>query len=495
MNNLAQLIATAARDNPSAPFGTFQQSDRLDRVVERAAVVGEALRLKGLGRGDRVAIIGTNCASFVVTWMAAQGLGVQTVLINPGYPDAFLATMLADIAPAAILWVARAPGPVVQEPIVELDATEAWNGDIVVLSEGGGRRAAPRESGESCAYDEIAAYLHTSGTSGNPKFCALSHGYFLRLGRYFADVMAFTRRDVVFNPLPLFHINPIGNGVVGALTGRSGFLSTERFAAADFWPQVKTHGVTALILHGPPANLLKAKTTAADAQGHQVRIGFACDPGFLTQFDVPLGVGGYGSTEAGGYCHNWTFRPEDTDAPPEGATHLAGQPRYDLDWTLSPEGEIRVRGKAPQVLFSGYARHGEIVPALDPDGWFDTGDRGRLDAYGNLVFIERLSESIRVNAEYVPIDFVEDRLKAAASLGEFALWRLDSPSRGHEAVVYTVSPKVDLEEVRAVCADLPRYMRPTQVIQIASIPRDTGVGKVQRRRLGDEPVLSVEALT
>lgn len=494
MANLAQLITSAARDNPAAIFGTFQQNDRLDRVLERATSVAESLRQQGLRRGDIIAIIGTNCASYIVTWTAAQLLGIQTALINPAYPDEFLGTMLDDIAPKAIVWVARNPGSVIDRSLCQIDASTAWEGRIEVLA-GGEGNVARSESGADCAYEEIAAYLHTSGTSGNPKFCALSHGYFLRLGRYFADVMSFTRHDVVLNPLPLFHINPTGNGVVGALTGRSGFLSTERFSAPEFWPMVKQHGVTALILHAPPVSLLKAKTSAEEARGHHVRIGFSCEPGFLRQFGVPLGVGGYGSTEAGGYCHSWMFRPDDTDLPPEGALHLSGQPRYDLEWKLAEDGEILVRGKAPQVLFSGYAKRGEVASALDAGGWFHTGDRGRLDDYGNLIFIERMSESIRVNAEYVPIDFVEDRLKRVSSLQDFALWRLPSPSRGHEPVIYTVAQDVKIEEVQAAIADLPRYMHPTKIISIPAIPRDAGVGKIQRRLLGEQPVLVVEPLS
>ncbi len=494
--NLATLVATAAREQPDAPFGTFQQSDTLAATLERARAVAARMKAAGLGRGAVLAVIGTNCSAYIVTWMAAQLLGVQTAQINPSYPDEFLAQMLDDLSPDAIVWIARAPGSLAERPLPQFDASGAWEGALTRLGDGPRPpvRAPGGGGGAECAPDEIAAYLHTSGTSGNPKFCALSHGYFLRLGRYFADVMGFTRHDVVVNPLPLFHINPIGNGVVGALTGRAGFLSTERFVAANFWRDVKAHGATALILHGPPASLLRAKTTADDARGHKVRVGFSCTPPFLEQFDVPMGIGGYGSTEAGGYCHSWTFRPGDTGLPPEGALHQAGQPRHDLACRISDEGEILVRAKAPHVLFSGYRRGGAVESALDTEGWFHTGDRGRLDAGGNLVFIERLSESIRVNAEYVPIDFVEERLRPVASLGDFALWRVPSESRGHEAVVYTAAAGADADAVRSATADLPRYMRPTQLIQIAAIPRDAGVGKIQRRLLDAQHRLAVKPL-
>ena len=494
MVNLAQLIRTAASDNPDARFGSFEQQDRLEGVLRRAEKTAENLQAAGLGRGDIVAIIGTNSASYIVAWMACQLSGIQTALINPGYPDAFLSTMLDDIAPRAILWVSREPGSILDRALPQFDVSHAWAGEIETLREA---RASPANDcdGADCEEAEIAAYLHTSGTSGNPKFCALSHGYFLQLGRYFSDVMAFTKYDTVFNPLPLFHINPMGNGVVGALSGSAGFLTTEKFTTDAFWPAVKRHDVTALILHAPPVSMLMARTTDDDARGHSVRVGFACTPPFLRKFGVPLGVGGYGSTEAGGFCHSWKFRPGDTDFPDEGALHLAGQSRHDLDWKIGDGGEILVREKVPNVLLSGYARQGEIAPASGADGWFHTGDRGRLDATGNLIFIERISESIRVNAEYVPIDFVEGRLKGVPSLDDFALWRLDSTTRGHEPVIYTVSNTVVQDDVRAAIADLPRYMHPVKVIRIAEIPRDSGVGKVRRRLLAEQPVLDVQALS
>lgn len=499
VSNIAQLIAAAARTNPGAAFGTFQQHDSLERVLDRAHGIADGLRSAGLKRGDIAAVIGSNCAAYLVTFLAAQLLGVQTALINPAYPDEFLGDMLDDLMPGALIWIARAPGSLAGRNLLQIDATGAWEGQVVTLQDrpanGAGSAAAvlPAGSGADCTEADIAAYVHTSGTTGNPKFCALSHGYLLRLGRYFADTLSLSRHDVVVNPLPLFHINPIGNSVIGALTASAAFLSAEKFSVAEFWPQVKQHRASVLVLHGPPASMLKTRTTREDARGHGVRIGFFCDPAFLAQFDIPIGVGGYGSTEAGGYCHSWTFRAGDQDLPPEGAMHLSGQPRPDLECRLEDD-QILVRGKHPQVLFSGYAKGGKIDPHLDAEGWFHTGDRGRFDRDGNLIFIERSSESIRVNAEYVPIDFVEERLRRAVSLKEFALWRVDSASRGHEAVVYTTAPDADLDEVRRAVADLPRYMHPTQVICIETIPRDVGVGKVQRRLLGAQAVLHATPL-
>jgi acyl-CoA synthetase (AMP-forming)/AMP-acid ligase II len=496
VNNIAQLIEHRVRSHPHATWGAFTACDRLDRVVERAHAVAAAFTAAGLRRGDLVAVLGTNCASYMVVWLAVQLAGLRAAMVNPGYPDEFLSSMLDDIAPSAIIWVARPPASLIEREVLHLDATGAWDGKLETLRASERFEGRPDNgAGADCAREDIAFYVHTSGTSGKPKFCALSHEYFFRLGRYFADCMSLSDQDTLLAPLPLFHINPM-YGLIGGLTTGSSTLTMDRFSAPDFWPGVKSHGVTVLLLHGPPAGLLKAKTTSDDARGHKVRISFFSDPAFLRQFGIPIGVGGYGSTEAGGYCHHWKFRPDDEASmfPPEGPTHQSGPSRYELEWKLGDEDEIWVRERAPGVMFSGYVRGGGLDPCRDADGWFHTGDRGRYDAYGNLIFVERASESIRVNAEYVPIDFVEERLRKVPSLGEFALWRVPCPKRGHEAVIYTTASDVDVGEVKATVADLPKYMHPTRLLRIQAIPRDAGVGKTQRRLLGDQVVLDTVSL-
>ena len=105
---------------------------------------------------------------------------------------------------------------------------------------------------------------------------------------------------------------------------------------------------------------------------------------------------------------------------------------------------------------------------------------------GNLVFIERLSEAIRVNGEYVPIDYVErqagDRGRALRVRDLEPARRDQRPARG----VFVTDPGFDLARTTAVIGTLPKIMRPVEIMRIAALPRDTGVNKVQRRRLAGE---------
>ncbi|HEV7722211.1 MAG TPA: AMP-binding protein, partial [Iamia sp.] len=322
-----------------------------------------------------------------------------------------------------------------------------------------------------------------------------SHEYFLRLGRFIADTMGIHGDDTVLAPLPLFHINPLGYGVIGGLTAGAGVLSMPRFSASGFWPDVVASGASVLVLHAPPVEILKRASGPADAEGHRVRVVFFADGEFLDTFGIPLGVSAYGSTEAGGLCHTWTWRRGDVAVDlPEGMSRYGGRSRPEVQWAVDPvNGEILLRADRPHVLFEGYLRGGRVDPALDDEGWFATGDIGRVDAAGNLVFIERAAESIRVKGEYVPIGFVEDHL---SSLGfdDLAIWRADSDLVDHEVTLYVVCDALDVDALRAASLSLPAFMRPAVVLRVDAIPRDDGVGKVRRRQLDTCTVLERIAL-
>jgi acyl-CoA synthetase (AMP-forming)/AMP-acid ligase II len=305
--------------------------------------------------------------------------------------------------------------------------------------------------------------------------------------------MCITDKDTVFAPLPLFHINPLGYGVIGGLLAGANILVAERFSATTFWESVKANGVTALILHSPPIEILKRRTTSLSATGHDVRVAFAADPSFLEMFNIPLGVSAYGSTEAGGLSHMWKWRQEDQAAVSEGATHYAGVGRYDMSWRVAENGEILVRDRGGRALFAGYRRSGSLEVARDGEGWFHSGDMGRVDVWGNLVFIERLSESVRVKGEYVPLTFVEEKLSSVSGLGDFALWRQPDPVAGHEVVLYVAGP-VPTAGIKEVSQRLPAFMRPVRAFRVAEIPRDSGVGKVRRRLLEELVPLEVVEL-
>lgn len=491
MSNIAELVVGAAEASPDACFGTVEEPLSLSVAIQTAARLSLHMHETGYKRGARWALIGHNSTQYMLTWMAAQLAGVELALLNPEYPDELLASMLDDLQPQVVAWLDCKTFEWGSDTTHEIDLRAWWNKQPGELELDPEKIVDIRTlDGLNCSSGDISAYIHTSGTTGRPKFCALSHDYFLRLGRFFADSMCLGKGDNLFAPLSMYHINPLGYGVVGALTARASVLGTRKFSVSNFWPLVKKHHITALVLHPSVSILLATSSSAEDIKGHSVRIAFAAETLLCGLFDIPIGVCGYGSTESAGLSHSWHFRASDSQMCKEGISNYAGRARYDVNWMIDENGEILVQDKAGQAILSGYIRDGKVQSVLDENGWFHTGDRGRKDEYDNLIFIERLSEAIRVKGEYVPIDFVESKLTSCPSLAPFALWRKESSTTGHEVILYTESSDVNLDEVRKAANQLPHFMQPQKVVRIDQLPR-VGADKVARNRLLESAELEV----
>ena len=503
MNNLAELILERADRRAATRFGDVDHAMSLGDAVALARRATGQLQSAGIGVGHRAALIGETSTSYLLAWMTLQLAGVEAALINPSLPDELLAGMVADLSVDAVIWCERRPSEKLAPTSVHLDASKLSRGFFCIdgraLSKEGSKEGSEEGVGVSLAgasrgSEDVAGYMHTSGTTGKPKFCTQSHRYFLELGRFVADSMALSCADTVFAPLPMFHINPMGYGVVGGLTGGADVLATSRFSARRFWKTVKDQGVTVAFLHGPPVAVLNRATDENDAAGHRLRAVFLADEEFLNKFAVPMGFSGYGSTEAGGLCHIWPWRLADRCRHPEGMSRFGGAPRRDVEWDLAGDGEILVRARRPHILSSGYRTASGTAELTDENGWFHTGDRGRRDEDGHLVFIERKADSIRVKGEYVPIAFVEEAFAAIDEVEELALWRRDSELVDQEPILYVVaSNDIPDGKIREVSQSLPRFMRPVAVVRVDALPRTEGVGKINRRRLETlEPLEVVE---
>ena len=539
MKNLAELVCDRARRRPDARFGMAgEATPTLAGAVGLALGAVGALEEAGAGLGRRVALIGATSDSYLMAWLALVLAGAEVALVNPAYPDELLAEMLEQLSPDAVVWSGRATASSVAPGSAHLEASGLDQGVLAVAGGGPTLTARTQAAGSAGAglagltdapglargRFDVAGWMHTSGTTGVPKFCEQTHEYFLRLGRFIADSMCLSEADTVLAPLPMFHINPLGYGVVGGLTGGAEVLGLRRFSASGFWPLVRDTSTTVLILHEPPVEILKRTTSAADAAGHRVSRVFFADPDFLETFDVPLGFSAYGSTEAGGLCHIWAWRRGERPGLAEGMSRYGGRARHEVQWRVNgtdgaaageievraegqdgaaageievraegqdgtAAGEIEVRADRPGVLFSGYRLHDGLAQPFDDAGWFATGDLGRVDDAGNLVFIERASESIRVKGEFVPIGHVEQRFSSVDGIDDVAVWRRSSDLVDDEIVLYVTGSAIPTEGIRAVSEGLPAFMRPAAAARVAEIPRDSGAGKVRRRLLADATVL------
>jgi carnitine-CoA ligase len=467
--NLAAALVAQGRTRPDLRLGTVDDQITLADALACAATRARELLDQGVAPGRPVALVAPTSTDYVVTWLACLLAGLPVALVNPTYPGELTNRILEPLAPALVL------GP--QEI-------------SLARSSGSGRTAEDSTALPGLHADRFAtaSYMHTSGTTGLPKFCAQSHDYFARLAAAMSAALDLTPADRVLAPLPLFHINPMGYGIITALLAGADALTVGKFSATGFWPTVVAEQVSVLILHAPPVEILKRATTSGQAAGHRVRTMFYADREFLARFAVPAAVSGYGSTEAGGVSHLHRWNPA-TDEIPDDASRHGGAARADVEWRLDDSGVIQVRERAHAALFDGYVRANGLDPARDAEGWFDTGDLGRAERPGHLVFLERAAESIRVKGEFVPIPYVENHLAAISGISDHALWKRKGALVDEEVVLYAVADPLPLDALRASIDELPGFMRPSAVARVAALPRDAAAGKVQRRLLTEHPVL------
>jgi carnitine-CoA ligase len=463
--NLARAIVAQGAARPGMRVGTIDDQITLQDALGFAASRARALADSGLRPGQRVAMVDSTSTDYLITWLACLLAGLPMALVNPTYPADLIDRMLEPLRPDRIL-----------------------GADAIAQARGGGKAAPDGLPGLDAGPFDVVSYMHTSGTTGLPKFCIQTHDYFGRLAAAMAEALDLTPNDRVLAPLPLFHINPMGYGIITALLTGADALTVPKFSARSFWPSVVSQQVTVLILHAPPVEILKRSTTGADADGHRVRTMFYADAEFLRRFGVPAAVSGYGSTEAGGVSHlrRWSA----TDDIPADASRHGGPGRADIEWRIDADGIIFVRERTHAALFGGYVTADGCNPARDADGWFDTGDIGRADGPDYLVFLERRAESIRVKGEFVPIPFVENHLAGIPGIADHALWKRPGELVDEEVVLYVVADNLPVDVLKQRIAELPSFMRPAAVAQVAALPRDAAAGKVQRRLLIEQPVLS-----
>lgn len=337
-------------------------------------------------------------------------------------------------------------------------------------------------------------FIHTGGTTGLPKWCVISSNYYIAVGQCFADFLGITRDDVVFNPLPLFHMNPQGYYVMGSLAANAAILITERFSASAFWEQVQRHKVTVLVLHVGAVDILK-KRPPSEQRSHCVRVSYFADAEFMKRFNIPVTVSAFGSTEAGGLIclHRYRLPLTAQEEALPSLRSLCGKPRDDVAIRIADDeeqempvgqvGSILVRPAKPHVIFDGYYGAPDKTLESFRDLWFHTGDQGYIDDNGDLHFAGRKTESIRIKGQFVDISLLEKLIMSLPQVRECAVVPVAGQVGGDEikaAIQLEPGAKITPEEVIRHCEDkIAYFMIPRYIEFVDEIPH-TSMEKVAK---------------
>jgi malonyl-CoA/methylmalonyl-CoA synthetase len=470
---MAEAFAATAADRPDAPAlvidGAAATHGDLD---ERAARVGGFLRVRGVEPGDRVLLCAPTSMELVVAYLGIVRVGATAMPCDAALTAVELSHLLNDGEPVAAFVAADARERLVEagdvETVVAMDELAALDGDPVDPE--------PRPGAAMLAY--------TSGTTGAPKGVPLTHANVLASTRGVVKAWRWSADDVLVHALPLSHQHGLSGVHLSLLCGSSAVVFS-RFDPAALTGAIREHRATVVFAVPAMYERLHAWDGIGDADLSSLRLavsGSAPLPAALAERVAEwLGrppLERYGSTEAGLDVSNLYDGPR---RPGRVGWALPGiEVRLDGE-----DGEILVRG--PQV-FDGYWRRADATAeALTDDGWFRTGDLGRLDDEdGSLEITGRSKELIISGGLNVYPREVEAALEDHPAVAQVAVAGVPSERWGEEVVAFVVpSGDLDGDALIAHCRErLSAYKCPKRVVALDELPVNR-MGKVRRDALAE----------
>jgi acyl-CoA synthetase (AMP-forming)/AMP-acid ligase II len=373
---------------------TFEEADaRSDRLAA-------ALMERGVRPGDRVAVMMDNVAGWPLSWLAILKAGAITVPVNVRYRAADLEHVLRDSGAVATLTTAE-HAPHIPGTVHLLDGLDS--------------SAPPRPV--DLKPDDVANFQYTSGTTGFPKACLLTHDYWLATARLTADHVRLRDDDVFLMAQAFSYMDPQWTTVM-CLLGGVPLVVLPRFSASGFWPAVREHGATLTYVLGTMPLLLHKQPPTPHDRDHRMRLVLCSGirPDLHREFEDRWGAPWrelYGSTESGPDL----LSP--LDAGDTVGTGAMGYPPPGKEVTIDEKsGEILVRGTP---MMKGYWNHPEATAQAFRGGWYHTGDLGVRDAEGRIRHAGRIKDMVRRGGENISCAEVESVLTQHPAVLQAAL--------------------------------------------------------------------------
>lgn len=459
-----------------------------DALAERLAA---ALSQRGVARTDRVVAQIDKSPEAIALYVACLKLGAVLVPLNTAYTLAEIDYFLRDAQPRVAVVQPQQLQDVraiaVQAAIEHVETMGATGeGSLLQLAAASQHHEFEHFTGDPAA---LAALLYTSGTTGRSKGAMLTRGNLASNAATLAAAWRFTESDVLLHALPIFHVHGLFVAINTVLAAGSSLLFLPKFdadRAIRMLPRATVMmGVPTFYIRLLEHPALNRETT------RKVRLFISGSAPLLAQthreFRERTGhaiLERYGMSET---LMN-TSNPYDGDRVPgcvgpplPGVEVRISEPETGATVATGTIGMIEVRG--PNV-FCGYWRMPEKTAAeLRSDGFFITGDLGRIDARGYVHIVGRGKDLVITGGYNVyPIE-VEAQLDALPGVVESAVIGVPHPDFGEGVTAILVTQKdAAIDEGAALSAlqqRLANFKLPKRILFVDELPRNT-MGKVQK---------------
>ena len=493
LNSLLQPSSWSDAAVIAPDVGTWSYTD-LDSEISRLA---DILAENGVEPGIPVSIVLINGYEFVATFLAVARAGAIAAPLNPAYTtDEF--TFFMEDAGSRVAILPNGPHPAREAAAnlgintIEADLSTS-NGDLRVRLSSRGVELTSTADAPVPASDDVALFLHTSGTTSRPKGVPLRHLNLMRSINNIKNTYELTPDDTSLIVMPLFHVHGLIGACLSTLNSGGTVVVPPRFSASAFWQQQTETSSTWYSAVPTIHQILLTRADDDDAPHESFRLIRSCSAALAPtvfdaleqRFGAPV-LEAYGMTEA---SHQMSSSPLPPGARFPGTVGTATGVEVAI---MSDEitGALAANGERGEVVIKGenvmwgYHNNEEANADAFVNGWFRTGDQGMLDDDGYLTLTGRLKELINRGGEKISPLEVDAALLEHPAVAEAVCFAAPDEKYGEcvQAAV-VLSGDCEQQDIQDFCRERLADFKVPDVIYFADeLPR-TATGKIQRRHV------------
>ena len=496
-NNLfAALRAAFPKDLDAVAVETDTGLNYSWRDLERStAMMANLLQSLDLPEGARVAVQVEKSVEALMLYLATLRAGYVFLPLNTAYQSAEIEYFIGNAEPSVVVcsrknfgWVSKIAFKAGTQNVFTLD--DDRTGSLLDRA----AHCSDRHEVVQRNADDLAAILYTSGTTGRSKGAMLSHGNMLSNALVLKDYWAWQPGDVLIHALPIFHVHGLFVAIHGALINGSKMIWL-----AKFDPKLVVQKLPeATVFMGVPTlyvRLLAEPGLTREACRNMRLFVAGSAPLLIETFTEWQERTGHTILERYGMSETAMLTSNPYDGERRGGTVGFALPGVSLRVQDDagqpvPTGEIgSIQVKGPNV-FKGYWRMPEKTrEEFTADGYFKTGDVGKIDERGYITIVGRSKDLIISGGYNVYPAEIEGYINDMPGVAESAVVGVPHPDFGEVGVAIVIAKpgaRLDGEQVIArLKAQLANFKIPKRCFIVGELPRNT-MGKVQKNVLREQ---------